>query len=392
MSFASFMKYTLSSAAAVLLLAGCSQVEVTPEPIPAPTPTGEPGIGAAVCWADLPGWEQDTMAEALPALLSQCNRLGKSAPWQQICQTAEGLPQPAADWQLRELMTRYFTPHQVLGNGGQPYGLFTGYYEPTLRGNLTPSRTYHYPLYKKPNDLLTIKLDDRFPELKGQRVRGRLEGKTVLPYYSRADIDGKKPPLKGQELIWLDDPDAAFFLHIQGSGRVVLPNGELVGVGYADQNGHPYVAIGKLLIEQGELTREEVSLQTIRNWLKNNPQKAEALKNKNPSYVFFTLRDDAKEGPRGSLNVPLTPERSVAIDRRIIPLGTPLWISTDLPDTQQAYQRLVFAQDTGGAINGPVRADVFFGLGERAEQLAGTMKQQGKIFALLPKTAATDCP
>lgn len=391
MPFASLLRYTVFSAATALFLAGCSQVDTTPEQPPEP-PVKPTGIGEAVCWADLPGWEQDNMAEALPALLSQCTRLQKEPQWQAVCQAATQLPAPAHHAQLRNLMTTYFTPHAVQGNGGQPYGLFTGYYEPTLRGNLTPSRKYHYPLYKKPDDLLTIKLDDRFPELKGQRIRGRLEGKTVLPYFSRADIDGNNPPLKGQELIWLDDPDAAFFLHIQGSGRVVLPNGQLVGVGYADQNGHPYVAIGKLLIEQGELTREEVSLQTIRAWLKNNPKKADALKNENPSYVFFTLREDAKEGPRGSLNVPLTPERSVAIDRRVIPLGTPLWISTDLPDSQQPYQRLVFAQDTGGAINGPVRADIFFGLGERAELLAGTMKQQGKIFALLPKSAQAHCP
>lgn len=366
----------------LMLLQGCSQ---------APS---SPGIQShALCWHSVPGWQQDQTAQALPALLRQCPRLSKKTAWQHVCQAAMQLS-PSDNAAARAFFQTHFTPHPVLDKQGEPNGLFTGYYEPTLYGSYQPSERYYYPLYKQPNDMIIVKLESRFPELKGRRVRGRLDGNVLLPYYSREEIDNPRSPLQGEELLWVDDADAAFFLHIQGSGRIELPDGSMVGVGYANQNGHPYVAIGKLLIEQGELTQEEVSLQSIRHWLQTNPGRAEQLKAQNPSYVFFQTRNDLQNGPRGSLNVPLTQERSVAIDRKIIPLGTPLWISTTLPDGKP-YQRLVMAQDTGGAITGPVRADIFFGRGQRAEALAGTMKQSGTVFALLPKTANTPktrCP
>lgn len=356
----------------VLLMAGCS---VTP-----------PGIDKPVCWSELPGWQQDSLVEALPALQSQCPRLTKeSNDWRVVCDALER-QSPSTDQAVQTFLQQYFVPHNVVGNGGSAEGLITGYYEPTLYGSLRANERYHYPIYRSPEDLLTVRMESRFPELKDQRVRARIENNIVVPYYSREQIDAPESPLAGQELLWVDDPDAAFFLHVQGSGRVMLEDGSMVGVGYANQNGHPYVSIGKVLIDLGELEREAVSLQSIRDWLKRHPERANQIKNSNPSYVFFTLRKDLENGPRGSLNVPLTTERSVAIDRRVIPLGTPLWLSTTLPDSQKPYQRLVFAQDTGGAINGPVRADLFFGRGERAERLAGTMKQSGQLFALMPKT------
>jgi membrane-bound lytic murein transglycosylase A len=374
----------ITTSCIALLLHGCGST--TPQP---------PGINSATCWNKLNGWQQDSFTEALPALLSQCQKLSKKTPeWKNVCHAAKSLSH-ASDLELRQFMEKNFLPHNIIGTAGKNEGLITGYYETTLNGSLAPDDQYNYPLYQTPKDMLTVKLDSRFKELKGKRVRGRIDGSTVIPYYSRAEIDKPTSPLKGQELLWVDDPDAAFFLHIQGSGRIQLIDGSMVGVGYANQNGHPYVSIGKKLIETGELTREEVSLDTIRQWLDANPSKAQALKNQNPSYIFFTIRHDLEFGPRGSLNVPLTSERSVAVDRKIIPLGTPLWINTTLPGTDEPYQRLVFAQDTGGAINGPVRADVFFGRGNRAEKLAGEMKQKGSIYALLPKPAnnqsSTDC-
>ena len=163
----------------------------------------------------------------------------------------------------------------------------------------------------------------------------------------------------------------------------------MVGIGYADQNGHPYVAIGKVLVEMNELPLEEVSLFTIRRWLRNNPDRAMKLLSENPSYVFFELREEVEDGPRGSLNVPLTAGRSLAVARRVIPLGTPVWLETTLPDGR-SYERLMFAQDTGGAIAGPVRADVFFGVGRQAEQLAGEMKQSGRLYALLPRDLSVE--
>jgi membrane-bound lytic murein transglycosylase A len=365
------------------VLAGCS----TDTGVQKPTPPaeGKAGISHSVCWSDLPGWPDQRANEAIASFESQCQRMIKSsdqkAAWQSFCSALQS-SQSAS--QTTRLIEQTFTPYQVLGKHGETQGLITGYYEPTLHGSFTKTARYRYPLYKKPNDLLTIDLGDRFPELKGERVRGRLVGNKVVRYYDRKAISQTPSPLAGHELMWVDNPDDAFFLEIQGSGRVLLENGQWAGVGYADQNGEPYYAIGQELIKSGELTPETVSLQSIRQWLSDHPDKADQLKNLNRSYVFFTLRDIKEENPRGSLNVPLTPERSVAVDRSVIPLGTPLWISTTLPN-QQSYQRIVLAQDTGGAIRGPVRADLFFGRGDYAEKMAGEMKQSGQIYALMIK-------
>ncbi|MDH3637903.1 MAG: MltA domain-containing protein, partial [Gammaproteobacteria bacterium] len=245
---------------------------------------------------------------------------------------------------------------------------------------------HRFPIYRKPPDLLDIRLDSVYPELKDKRLRGRLIDDTVVPYFSRAELDAGQSPLAGNEILWVDDPIALFFLHIQGSGRVQLTDGSIVAVGYADQNGHPYRSIGRRLIEMGALERDEVTMFSIRDWLRENPARATELLNSNPSYVFFTLRDNPDQGPIGSMNVPLTAERSVAIDPRVIPLGTPLWLDTTVPGKDEVpYRRLVVAQDTGGAIKGTLRADLFWGRGRQAETMAGRMKQQGRIYILTPK-------
>ena len=350
----------------------------------------EAGIGEPVGWAALPGWQDDSLAEAWPALLTQCTRLSGADPlWIGICDDARRLEKPN-DGEVRTFFEERFQPHEVIGTDGGAEGLITGYYEPTLFGSMQQDDRFAYPLYARPDSLLKIELAELFPSLKGKRVRGRLVGDRVIPFFDRSAIDSGDQPLKGNELLWVDDPYGAFFLQVQGSGRVRLPDGSTVGVGYSDQNGHQYVSIGKRLIEWGELAPEEVSLFTIRRWLEQNPERSKTLLNENPSYVFFIQSDLNEPGPRGSLNVPLTAERSAAVDRARIPLGTPIWLSTTLPTESEAdpaalYRRLLFAQDTGGAIKGPVRADVFFGNGERAERLAGTMKQPGRLFALLPK-------
>ena len=364
-----------------LWMTGCSTINQD-------TSTEHPaaGIGDPICWSQLPNWHEDTALQAIPALESQCPRLGKQSEWSNFCEALTNHT-PIDEEGIRQLLESHFVPHRINGNNGNNRGLFTGYYEPTLNGSYQRSDRYYYPLYQRPPSMLQLELGSRFPDLKNQRVRGLLKGNKVVPFYDRATIDGAIKPLAGNEILWEDDADAAFFLHIQGSGRVQLPDGTMVAVGYADQNGQPYVAIGKILIERGELTPQEVSLQTINDWLKSHPKEADELKNHNPSYVFFTLRNDVESGPRGSLNVPLTQERSVAVDRRVIPLGTPLWINTTLPDNTP-YQRLMVAQDTGGAINGPIRADIFFGRGNRAEKLAGEMKQKGEIYALIPKESS----
>lgn len=343
----------------------------------------DPGIGGAVSWSKLDNWETDDLTRAWESIGQQCPRMAnRNDDWIVICDAVALLVSPDST-QVRSFFETYFKPHRIYGKYGKLDGLITGYYEPLLNGSRTRSERYAYPIYSPPEDMLVIELADLYPKLKGMRLRGRLQGNRVVPFYSRAEIDGQNTPLEGQEILWIDDPYGSFFLQIQGSGRVRLEDGKILGVNYANQNGHPYHAIGKKLVEMEALALEDVSLFTIKDWLRNNPQSAEQVLNANPSYVFFELRENVDEGPRGSLNVPLTAERSLAVDKKVIPLGTPVWLETTLPDGSD-YQQLMMAQDTGGAIRGPVRADIFFGTGQRAEKLAGEMKQGGRMYALLP--------
>ena len=345
----------------------------------------EPGIGKAINFDDLPGWSQDQHAQAFVALHKGCARLKDKPDWQTICTTANALGKPN-NGDARLFFENHFTPHTLRGEKGKTSGMITGYYEPLLHGAKQADQRYRYPLYKAPEDMLTIDLASLYPSLKGKRVRGRVVGKKVVPYYTRAEINGDDQPLRGQELLWVDDRDQLFFLQIQGSGRVKLPDGKIIGAGYANQNGRAYISIGKKLIDMGELKREDVSLFSIKSWLKSHPQDADTLLNENPSYVFFVLRDQVEDGPTGSLNVPLTAERSLAIDPKFVDLGAPIWLNTSYPgEEQHPLQKLVMAQDTGGAIKGQLRADLFWGTGERAESMAGNMKQAGEMYILLPK-------
>lgn len=292
---------------------------------------------------------------------------------------------------LRQFFESRFVPHQVVNADGSIDGLITGYYEPLLRGSREPSRRYPYPLYAIPDDLLVVDLSAVYPELKNMRLRGRLQGRKVVPYYSRAEIDGGvnhgTASLQGRELVWVEDAVELFFLQIQGSGRVKLENGEMVRVGYAEQNGYPYKSIGKLLVERGELPLEKASMQGIKAWGKQNPDKLGELLQQNPSYVFFRelpADPSGKLGPPGALGVPLTAGRSLAIDPRAIPQGAPVFLATTWPDSERALNRLMLAQDTGGAIKGGVRADFFWGFGAEAGNQAGKMKQSGRMWVLLP--------
>ncbi len=348
----------------------------------------EPGIGKAVTWDAVPGWTADDHSAAWPALINSCKRRAEEDDWRSLCMAAAAQASPDSET-ARRFFETWFIPHRVHGARRSSEGLVTGYYEPLLHGSPEPSDRYRYPLYGRPDGLLIIDLGDRFPELKRERLRGRLVGNRVVPYYSRAEIEAEPALLDGSELLWLDDANELFFLHIQGSGRVQLPDGEMVGVGYADQNGHPYRAIGKVLVDRGELALDEVTLFTIRDWLRAHPDEAMELLNQNPSYVFFVFRDAPAEGPVGSLNVPLTAGRSLAIDPKLVDLGVPIWLDTFYPgEPDRPLQRLVMAQDTGGAIRGNLRADLFWGHGEEAERLAGTMKSRGTLMVLLPRAAA----
>lgn len=356
-----------------------------------------PGIGKPVSWTALKGWDNESFASAWPAFEQSCVALeASSEQWRQICDEVR-LLNNADDDERRAFLRSRFIPHRVNPNPDNRDGLVTGYYEPMLEGSRKRDARFRYAIYGRPDDLLVVDLGEVYPELAGRRLRGRLDGNRVIPYFSREQIQHDSKPLRGKELLWVDDPVALFFLHIQGSGVVRLRDGTLVGVGYADQNGYPYKAIGAALIAQNEIPRDQISLQTIRDWLHDNPDKAEELMNSNPSYVFFTLRPDVKQGPLGSLGVPLTGERSIAVDTKYIALGLPVWLETTVPDIQdrelsdkkpeaQPFTHLVFSQDTGGAINGAARADLFWGRGREAEEYAGRMKQPGKLYVLLPRS------
>ena len=345
----------------------------------------EAGVGEAIDYDDLPGWQQDNHTEALLALIKGCARLDKKDSWSEICRAARALNYPDKNTS-RHFFETHFSPHPLYGEKGKREGMITGYYEPLLHGAMQPDERYRYPLYQAPDEMLIVDLASLYPELKDKRIRGRLVGNKVVPYYSRAEIDGDEIPLQGQELLWVDDRDQLFFLQIQGSGRIELPSGQVIGAAYANQNGHAYISIGKKLIEMGELKREDVSLFTIKSWLKSYPQRAQALLNENPSYVFFALKESVEQGPTGSLNVPLTAERSLAIDPKFVELGNPIWLNTTYPgENAKKFQKLLMAQDTGGAIKGQLRADIFWGAGERAENMAGNMKQSGEMYILMPR-------
>ena len=375
--------------------APCPVCPVCPAPPVAPAPpVPKANLFEPVTFAELPGWQNDELAGIVEALRASCVRLRNLEAWRPVCAEAASLQPEAAT--LRVFFETRLMPWRVSAADGNASGLVTGYYEPLLRGSRSAQGPYRYPLYGPPDDLLIIDLTAINPELRNMRLRGRIEGRRVVPYYSRAEIERGMAAVQGKEIVWVDDPMEAFFLQIQGSGRVQLETGEWVRIGYADQNGHPYRSIGRALIDSGELARDAASMQGIQQWARSNPDKLEQLLNRNPSYVFFrelpeTAADPAL-GPPGALGVPLTPRRSIAVDPRFIPLGAPVFLATTWPAGDQPLARLVFAQDTGGAIRGAVRADFFWGFGAEAGALAGRMKQEGRMWLLWPRGWAPPSP
>ena len=347
----------------------------------------------AARWSELPGWAEDDLVTAWPAFLQSCRALASKPQWllwRPACDEAKGL-KANDNARLRRFFESRFEPFLLTNPDATNSGLVTGYYEPLLHGSRTRSATYSQAVLGVPSDLLTIELADVLPDLKNMRLRGRLQGNKVVPYYSRADIVGREKEYADRVLLWVDDAVELFFLQIQGSGRVKLPDGKLVRIGYADQNGHPYQSVGRVLIERGELTPDQASMQSIQAWARTNPAKLDELLNSNPSYVFFRevpSTANVNEGPQGALGVPLTSERSIAVDARNVPLGAPVFLSTTRPNSNLPLRRLMLAQDTGGAIRGVVRADFFWGFGGEAGALAGRMKQQGQMWVLLPPGVA----
>lgn len=380
-----------SSPLLLLLCAGCAML--SPATTTAPV---QPEFKAAT-FADLPGWTNDDLTDARIAFTRTCGKFatmsgdkalkyaGTVTDWRAFC-AAVTVP----DGDIRTAITDNLKPWRVIARGADD-GLFTGYYEASLHGSRTRNGPYQTPIRGRPLDHVIVDLGDFKPELKGQRVTGQLVGDagsyTLKPYPARAGImTGKIPPVSDQILAWVDSPTDAFFLEIQGSGQISLDDGTTMHVGYAERNGQAYTAVGKILVERGVMTKEQASMQSIRAWLAANPDQAQDLMNQNASYIFF--REIGPDGPLGAQGVALTPMRSLAVDSTIWSYGVPFFLDAASPDGNPdapRLQRLMVAQDTGGAIRGAIRGDVFWGYGPQAEANAGTMKSRGNYWLLLPK-------
>jgi membrane-bound lytic murein transglycosylase A len=375
--------------AAFLILAAPARAQAPPAPAPpAPPPLTR--------LAELPGWDADGLAEAIPALLSACRAIAPLLPGATLggndanrrtagsltplCAEAAALP-AGDNAAARDFLERRFRP-VPLGED-----TLTGYFEPELRGSLTRTPRFATPLYGRPPDLVEVDLGAFAADLRGRRIVGEVRDGKLQPIPDRAGIVRGALAGRGLEIAWVDDPIDAFFLEIQGSGRVRLPDGRLLRVGYAGWNGHPYWAIGRGLVERGIMPRESVTMQSIRGWLATAPTAdAMALMARNPSHVFFRrveLRPE--EGPVGALGAPLVPMRAVAVDRSQVPLGLPVWVVGRDPLTNEPLRRLTVAKDTGGAIRGQARADLFTGWGREAAERAGRMRDSATLYLLVPQ-------
>lgn len=352
-------------------------------------------------FAAMEGWGNDDLQGFMQAYNTSCARLlkkspddkfsanpafGTFGPWQENCRKAASIAATNDTASIRAFIENNFNVVQATG-AGDPNGLFTGYYESTLNGSRTKHGPYQHPLLARPDDLVMVDLGEFREELKGQRIAGRVLDGKLKPFEDRAAIVSGK--LAGAKpIVYLDDPHDAFFVQVQGSGIVHLDDGSIMRVGYAGQNGHVYYAIGRELVKRGIYKKEDVSMESITRWMRENPSQADELMNTNRSYVFFEemKNDRSGAGPKGGEGVALTAQRSLAIDHSILPYGFPVFLSADVTDLSgKKFNRLMVAQDTGGAIRGPVRGDVFWGSGAAAEAKASPMKAQGQYWFLIPK-------
>ena len=381
------------------MLAGCVTAEK-----PAPK-----GVGyQRVSFADIPGWQQDDPIAALGAFRKSCSAILKKDPmsamggnagmagdWRVVCRQVEDFGEVAnmKPETARAFLETALVPFRITNDGART-GQLTGYFEIDVKGSRVKRPGYSVPIYKRPPDLVSVDLGLFRPAYAGERIAGRIKGTALVPFEDRAAITKGALEGKGLELAWLADPVDAFFLGIQGSGRISLPGGGVMRVGYAGQNGYPYRSIGKLLIERGDMALEDVSMQSIRAWLEAHPDQAGDILNANPSYVFFRALDgDGGDGPIGTEGVALTPGRSLAVDDDYIGLGVPVFLTGEVPGPgkgapAEKFQRLMTAQDTGGAITGPLRGDVFWGSGDAAAYRAGVMNSTAEFYELLPVALA----
>lgn len=383
----------LLSLPAFLALCACSTTEQNE--IPAPEPVKTSGVSfektdySVLPHVDTSGWEG-----ALSAFQTSCTAMGKDPLWRDLCQSAVGTDSLGA----QRFFMANFTPWQVkiesyddgILRSTSDTGLMTGYYEPLLYGSRTKTPPFIFPIYGVPDDLIVVDLDSIYPALKGLRLRGKLEGRRLVPYDTRGDIQ-ERNDMSHWAIAWVNDPVDAFFLHVQGSGRIQLPDGTFMRVGFADQNGYRYRSIGNWLIKNGHLQAHELSMQKIRAWAKAHPSKVKEALAQNPSYVFFAERKaSGNQGPLGAQGVPLTPRSSVAVDPRFWKMGTPFIVSAQQENPDLAFVRPVIAQDTGGAIRGAIRFDYFWGFGDQAGEAAGRQRSRATAWVLVPNLLTPD--
>jgi membrane-bound lytic murein transglycosylase A len=326
-----------------------------------------------VAWSDLPGWQEDDLTAAWPAWKRSCEGLLKRNPsglnWKPACAATAKVNANNSE-SIRLYFHSYMkvmeVRHQTGALAGSVYGLVTGYYEPYLNGSRKKGGVYQTPIH-------------RYPDAWRDKKPSSLPTRAEL-------ISGNQ--LKGQEIVWVDDAVAAAFLHVQGSGRIRLDDGKVIRVGFAGTNDQPFKSFAQWLLDRKEITKATATMQGIQAWADKNPKRVQEMLNANPRYVFFRelpASHDASVGPIGSLGVPLTAERSIAVDTKALPLGAPVFLSTTYPLSKKPIQRLMMAQDTGSAIIGAVRADFYWGTGDEAGSYAGRMKQQGRMWVFLPQ-------
>jgi membrane-bound lytic murein transglycosylase A len=352
-----------------------------------------------VSYDDLPGWRQDDHAAALAAFIQACQNPPGPGPQTRrralirICDAARQMRAQARDpGKARRFFEKHFVPVAISGRrAGPPKGFLTGYYEPVLEGSLTQTGDYTVPILRRPDDLVQVSSDvlRATANAANQPTAGRRVDGKIVPYYTRAEIEDGILKGRGLEMVWLKDPVAAFFMHVQGSGRIRLPDGQLRRIGFAGKSGHPYTSIGGVLIDRGIATKEAMNLDVLRDWLRANPKEGRALMQQNKSYIFFQFNPqaDAWSGPIGAQGSPLTAGRSLAVDAKHHVLGTPIYVEgpTVTHHGEPGFRRLMISQDVGSAIKGPERGDIYWGSGEEAEKLAGLMRHPGRFFMLLPR-------
>lgn len=374
----------------MIVLAACD-TEKTPAPVAATTYT-------PVAFETLPGWQNDALAEALPAWQRSCARLasqpdsksmgsaaGTVADWRPVCAGIATLPADDSN-ALRGFIEANLVPLRVQGRvagGADDPGLFTGYFEPIIEASRERTPIYHEPIYALPRDHVSVRLEAFDPELKGRNIVGRVKDGRLVPYRQRGEIEAGALNQTADVLFWARDILDVFILQVQGSGIAALPDGTRTRIGFAGHNGHNYGSVGRWLIENGQLDAGRAGWEDIRAWLKANPETMRDTLAVNRRFIFF--REIDGDGPTGAAGVTLTAERSMAVDPKHVPLNVPVWLDAEHPDGDQRLQRLMLAQDTGNAIRGAVRGDFYWGTGRAALDKAGRMKSRGAYYILVPR-------